>query len=87
MNRTTVWALLAGIVVAATMAAAQQAPPRPVDFRPFADSKNWILRQPLIYRVGISSIGVTVPRGFATDFASIPPEFHSVVQHVAPNDP
>lgn len=47
-------------------------PPAPF-VHAFADGANWMLSSPLIYRVGKkpSSI-VIVPRGFITDFASIP---------------
>jgi len=62
-----------------------QAPPDPVDFRPFTDGRNWIVKEPLTYRVGISQDSVTVPRGFVTDFASIPPALQSIIQQNGPN--
>jgi hypothetical protein len=52
----------------------------PVDFRPFVDGRNWIVRQPLIYTIGISKDSLTVPAGFVTDFASIPQVFHSLLR-------
>lgn len=52
----------------------------PVDFRPFVDGKNWIVRQPLKYVIGVSSESVTVPVGFVTDLASIPPALQSIIQ-------
>jgi len=52
----------------------------PVDFRPFVDGKNWIVRQPLKYIIGVSSESVTVPVGFVTDLASIPPALQSIIQ-------
>jgi hypothetical protein len=61
-----------------------QAAPEPVDFRPFADGRNWIVKQPLVYRVGISQDSVVVPRGFVTDFASIPPALQSLIQQNGP---
>jgi hypothetical protein len=64
-------------------ATAQQAPD-PVDFRPFADGHNWIVKQPLIYRVGISQDSIIVPVGFVTDFASIPPALQSLIQQNGP---
>jgi len=59
---------------------ASQQPISPVDFRPFVDGKNWIVRQPLTYIVGISNVSVTVPEGFVTDLASIPPALQSIIQ-------
>lgn len=63
---------------------AAQAAPVPVDFRPFADGRNWIVKQPLIYRVGISHDSIVVPVGFVTDFASIPPVLQSIIQQNGP---
>jgi hypothetical protein len=54
-----------------TSALAQQ-PIAPVDFRPFVDGRNWIVRQPLVYTIGVSKDTITVPPGFVTDLASIP---------------
>ena len=56
----------------------------PVDFTPFADGLNWIVKQPLVYRVGVSRDSVVVPVGFVTDFASIPPALQSVIQQNGP---
>jgi hypothetical protein len=67
------------IVGFASPVRAQEAPD-PVDFRPFADGRHWIVKEPLIYRVGISKDSVTVPRGFVTDLASIPPVLQSLIQ-------
>lgn len=57
-----------------------QQPIAPVDFRPFVDGHNWIVRQPLVYTIGVSKDSVTVPVGFVTDFASIPQVFHSLLR-------
>ena len=62
-----------------------QQPPTPVDFRPVADGKNWIVKEPLTYQVGISNDRVTVPRGFVTDFATIPPILQSLIQQNGPH--
>ena len=62
-----------------------QAPPAPVDFRPFTDGRNWIVKEPLTYRVGVSNDSVTVPRGFVTDLASIPPALQSLIQQNGPH--
>jgi hypothetical protein len=64
---------------------AQQEAPRPVDFRPFSDARFWIVKEPLVYRVGVSRDSVVVPRGFVTDFASIPPALQSMIQQNGPN--
>ena len=57
-----------------------QQPILPVDFRPFVDGRNWIVRQPLVYTIGVSKDSLTVPVGFVTDFASIPQVFHSLLR-------
>jgi hypothetical protein len=59
---------------------AAQQPIAPVDFRPFVDGRNWIVRQPLVYTIGVSKDSLTVPVGFVTDFASIPQVFHSLLR-------
>lgn len=48
------------------------APIRPVVVKPFADNQNWILMEPVEYRIGRSDAVVRVPKGFVTDFASVP---------------
>ena len=50
---------------------AQQPIPPPV-VKPFADSRDWMLVEPVDYSVGNSGVIITVPKGFVTDFASIP---------------
>ena len=45
--------------------------------KPFADNHDWVLFSDLDYRVGDSDITIRVPRGFVTDFASIPQAFWS----------
>lgn len=48
------------------------APPAPF-VRSFADGSNWMMQSPLIHEIGKNSpYVVIVPRGFVTDFASIP---------------
>lgn len=56
----------------------------PVDFKPFVDGRNWIVREPLTYRVGISQDKIIVPVGFVTDLASIPPALQSFIQQNGP---
>jgi hypothetical protein len=60
--------------------ASGQQPIDPVDFRPFVDGAHWIVRQPMTYRIGNSQDTVTVPIGFVTDFASIPPALQSIIR-------
>ena len=62
-----------------------QEPPNPVDFRPFSDGRNWIVKEPLTYRVGVSNDSAIVPRGFVTDLASIPPVLQSLIQQNGPH--
>jgi hypothetical protein len=47
------------------------APPA-ADVRPFGDSRDFILLDDLSYQIGDSGLEIVVPRGFVTDFASIP---------------
>ena len=56
----------------------------PVDFKPFVDGRNWIVREQLTYRIGISQDSITVPVGFVTDLASIPPALQSFIQQNGP---
>jgi hypothetical protein len=44
---------------------------------PFADGTYWFLTSPLVYEIGDTGIAVTVPKGFVTDFTSIPRPFWS----------
>lgn len=48
--------------------------PPPAPFvRGFADKSNWMLQSPLIHEIGKNNrYFIIVPRGFVTDFASIP---------------
>ena len=48
-----------------------QAPPAPTA-RPFGDNKQWIVVEDMAYTIGQTSTQITVPKGFVTDFASIP---------------
>lgn len=63
-------------VVSAASAIAQQPIPPPV-LKPFADNRDWVLMENLRYQIGETSTVIVVPRGFVTDFASIPPAFWS----------
>jgi hypothetical protein len=75
---------IAGCFAVSALLEAQRAPD-PVDFRPVSNSKNWIVKEPLIYEVGVSHDSVTVPRGFVTDFATIPPILQSLIQQNGPH--
>jgi hypothetical protein len=75
-------AIAAALVLASSVGAQQ--PIAPVDFRPFVDGHNWIVRQPLTYRIGVSNDSITVPAGFVTDLASIPPVLQSIIQQNGP---
>lgn len=50
---------------------AQAPPPSPI-VQPFADNQTWILKSAFQYEIGNTGVIITVPRGFVTDFASIP---------------
>jgi hypothetical protein len=82
MDRSSLYcrALLAVALLGHAGAAPAQQPIEPVDFRPFVDGQHWIVREPLVYVVGVSKDSVTVPRGFVTDFASIPQVFQSMIK-------
>lgn len=56
----------------------------PIDFKPFVDGRNWIVRGTLRYWIGNSQDYTTVPKGFVTDFASIPPKLKSFIQQNSP---
>ena len=71
---------IAAFAFACALPAHAQQPIDPVDFRPFVDGAHWIVRQPLTYRIGVSSASVTVPVGFVTDFASIPQALQAIIR-------
>lgn len=73
MPRHTLLPILMGV---ATAAAAQQPIPAPT-LKPFADNQQWMLVDDLVYILGQTRVAVTVPKGFVTDFASIPRAFWS----------
>lgn len=50
-----------------------------VEVSPFADGDNWFLTQELRYEIQDTGVIVPVPKGFVTDFASIPRPFWSVL--------
>jgi hypothetical protein len=76
--------LVAAVSLLAASSAPAQQPIAPVDFRPFSDGMHWIVRQPLVYRIGVSQDAVTVPVGFVTDFASIPQALQAIIRANGP---
>lgn len=59
-------------------------PPSPV-VQPFADGANWMLHSAMVYQIGDDySLTMMVPKGFVTDFASIPKKFHSIMGSTGP---
>ena len=49
-----------------------QLPIPPPVVKPFADSRDWMLVESVNYSIGNSGVIISVPKGFVTDFASIP---------------
>jgi hypothetical protein len=64
-------ALLIALHIVASASFAQQTPPSPV-VRAFGDNKFWIVAEDMVYVIGRTSDRIVVPKGFVTDFASIP---------------
>jgi hypothetical protein len=62
--------LLVSVFCAAVIAGCQ-APPSPA-VRAFGDNKFWITVEDMQYVIGSTSERIVVPKGFVTDFASIP---------------
>lgn len=58
------------VVVALIVASCATIPPPTM--RPFADSHDWVLVEDMTYQIGQSGHRIIVPKGFVTDFASIP---------------
>jgi hypothetical protein len=77
-------AALVAIVLVPLRVAEAQARVEPVDFRPFSDGRTWIVKQPMIYRIGVSKDSIIIPAGFVTDMASIPPVLQSIIQQNGP---
>ena len=76
MKRWSAAPAVIALVFAGAWARAQQPIDAPV-LKPFADNQQWLLVEDVRYRIGESSIAITVPAGFVTDFASIPQAFWS----------
>ena len=77
MHRATSLLIVAIACAASTAAQPQQPIDAPI-LKPFADNRQWVLMKDMPYRIGSSALVITVPKGFVTDFASIPEVFWSV---------
>lgn len=66
---------LVGVVAGCVL---PMAPPPSPAVRPFGDSTNWIAVEDMEYVIGKTSTKIVVPKGFVTDFASIPQALWSV---------
>jgi len=64
-------AILVCAAILAGCLAPPLAPPSPT-VRPFGDNSNWVIVEDMVYIIGKTDVKVVVPRGFVTDFASIP---------------
>jgi hypothetical protein len=76
LHRATSLLIVAIACVASTAAQSQQPIDAPI-LKPFADNRQWVLMKDMTYRIGSSTFAITVPKGFVTDFASIPEVFWS----------
>jgi Protein of unknown function (DUF1353) len=63
--------LLVALLCTATVSWGQQTPPSPA-VRAFGDNKFWITVEDMTYVIGSTTDRIVVPKGFVTDFASIP---------------
>jgi hypothetical protein len=59
------------VAIATVAIAGCQAPPSPT-VRAFGDNKFWVTVEPMDYVIGSTNDRISVPKGFVTDFASIP---------------
>ena len=92
MTRTTKVVIFVAILILLVLVSLTLLRPRalwqPIDppaIRPIGSAKNWMLTEPLTYRVGSSSDNIVVPIGFVTDFASIPPRLQSLISPLGPH--
>ncbi|QLH51082.1 MAG: DUF1353 domain-containing protein [Candidatus Accumulibacter cognatus] len=84
-RKLKVVALVVGLAVALLLLALlflqlKAAPPSP-DVRAFGDNRDWVLTEDMVYVVGNTiedRIRIVVPKGFVTDFASIPQSLWSL---------
>lgn len=69
------WAAWLVTIAAMSMTSAAHAngaiPPSPT-VRAFGDNQAWVVTEDMVYFIGTTGVTITVPKGFITDFASIP---------------
>lgn len=56
----------------------EQAPEQPI-VRSFGDAKHWVTNEDLVWIIGKTNEKIVVPKGFVTDYASIPPTIGTLV--------
>lgn len=66
VSRHTLWA-----IALITLLSACSPPPSPA-VRAFGDNDNWIVLEDMVYVIGHTKDPIIVPKGFVTDYASIP---------------
>lgn len=66
---------LAVCIVLVPVPGFSQAPPPPFAVKQFNDGAYWIVLESFAYQIGQTKMRVEVPKGFVTDFASIPEDF------------
>ena len=59
-----------GLMVVALLAGC--AAPRSAGVRPYSDNRAWVLLEDMDYQIGNSQFTIVVPKGFVTDYASVP---------------
>lgn len=70
--------ILAGLALIVLAGCRQYGSPmRPNPVVPFPNHAQWVLLSDLSYTIGGTDIVLTVPKGFVTDYASIPPSMWS----------
>jgi hypothetical protein len=69
--------VIVAFLCATTFSSGQQIPPSPL-VRAFGDNKFWIVAEDMTYVIGSTQERIIVPKGFVTDFASIPQSLWSL---------
>lgn len=72
-------ALILAIFLSACATQHLLVPPPSMTTRDFANGEDFLLVEPLSWSIGNSSEVITVPSGFVTDLASIPPILHPII--------
>ena len=57
----------------------------PPAMKNFLDGTNWMLMEPLRYVIDPAGNAIEVPKGFVTDFASVPPRLRSLLSSTGPH--